>query len=142
MAEIIPIELDAGNAVARNELTQISPCFTYKEVIVLEIGTFFVYTIPETTYLCLCLRLRSKDKGLRLLTFDYNVKNTDMNISVNNKPVATEATTLLALSEELHLPEKGVAVAISNQMIPRSEWASTAISEGTSIIIIKAACGG
>ena len=65
-----------------------------------------------------------------------------MNISVNNKSVATEATTLLALSEELNLPEKGVAVAIGNQMIPRSEWASTEINEGASIIIIKAACGG
>ncbi len=65
-----------------------------------------------------------------------------MNITVNNKQVVTEATTLLALSKELNLPEKGVAVAISNQMIPRSEWASTAITEGTSIIIIKAACGG
>lgn len=67
---------------------------------------------------------------------------TDMNITVNNKQVVTEATTLLALSEELNLPEKGVAVAIGNQMIPRSEWATTAISEGVSVIIIKAACGG
>ena len=66
---------------------------------------------------------------------------TDMNITVNNKQVVTEATTLLALSEELNLPEKGVAVAIGNQMIPRSEWATTAISEGVSVIIIKAACG-
>ena len=65
-----------------------------------------------------------------------------MNISVNNKPVATEATTLLALSEELHLPEKGVAVAISNQMIPRTEWANTPIAEGADVVIIKAACGG
>ena len=65
-----------------------------------------------------------------------------MNITVNNKPVATEAATLLALSEELALPEKGVAVAISNQMIPRAEWADTQITEGTSVIIIKAACGG
>ena len=67
---------------------------------------------------------------------------TDMNITVNNKQVVTETTTLLALSEELNLPEKGVAVAIGNQMIPRSEWAATAISEGVSVIIIKAACGG
>lgn len=67
---------------------------------------------------------------------------TDMNITVNNKQVVTEATTLLALSEELNLPEKGVAVAVGNQMIPRSEWATTAISEGVSVIIIKAACGG
>ena len=67
---------------------------------------------------------------------------TDMNITVNNKQVVTEATTLLALSEELNLPEKGVAVAIGNQMTPRSEWATTAISEGVSVIIIKAACGG
>ena len=65
-----------------------------------------------------------------------------MNITVNNKQVVTEATTLLALSEELNLPEKGVAVAIGNQMIPRSEWVTTAISEGVSVIIIKAACGG
>ena len=65
-----------------------------------------------------------------------------MNITVNNKSVVTEAASLLALSEELNLPEKGVAVAISNQMIPRSEWATTAISEGVSVIIIKAACGG
>ena len=69
-------------------------------------------------------------------------QTTDMNITVNNKQVVTEATTLLALSEELNLPEKGVAVAIGNQMIPRSEWATTAISEGVSVIIIKAACGG
>ena len=67
---------------------------------------------------------------------------TDMNITVNNKQVVTETTTLLALSEELNLPEKGVAVAIGNQMIPRSEWTTTAISEGVSVIIIKAACGG
>lgn len=65
-----------------------------------------------------------------------------MNITVNNKSVVTEAASLLALSEELNLPEKGIAVAISNQMIPRSEWASTEINEGASIIIIKAACGG
>ena len=65
-----------------------------------------------------------------------------MNITVNNKQVVTEATTLLALTEELNLQEKGVGVAIGNQMIPRSEWATTAISEGVSVIIIKAACGG
>lgn len=65
-----------------------------------------------------------------------------MNITVNNKSVATQATTLLALSEELNLPDKGVAVAISNQMVPRAEWADTPISEGTSVVIIKAACGG
>lgn len=65
-----------------------------------------------------------------------------MQINVNNKPINTEATNLNTLASELSLPEKGVAVAINNRMVPRSQWEQTPLSEGTSVIIIKAACGG
>lgn len=67
---------------------------------------------------------------------------TAMNITVNNKTTETTATTLLALSQELQLPQKGVAVAIENKMIPRTEWEQTLLHDGDNIIIIKAACGG
>ena len=40
------------------------------------------------------------------------------------------------------VPTQGVAVAANNRMIPRTEWADYALSEGISIVIIKAACGG
>lgn len=65
-----------------------------------------------------------------------------MKVSVNNKEVETGATTLSQLTEELSLPTQGIAVAINNRMIPRTEWTEYALSEGISIIVIKAACGG
>lgn len=65
-----------------------------------------------------------------------------MNVTVNNKPVETVASTLKELAVQLELPEKGVAVAVSNKMVPRSEWDNFAITEGVSIIVIRASCGG
>lgn len=65
-----------------------------------------------------------------------------MKVSVNNKEVETGATTLSQLTEELSLPAQGIAVAVNNRMIPRAEWTNYALSEGMSVVIIKAACGG
>ncbi len=65
-----------------------------------------------------------------------------MTIIINNKPTETNATTLLALATELQLPAKGIAVAISNKMVPRTQWADTAIQSNDNIVIIKAVCGG
>lgn len=65
-----------------------------------------------------------------------------MKVSINNKEVETVATTLSELTVELSLPAQGVAVAVNNRMIPRTEWAEYALSEGASVVIIKAACGG
>lgn len=65
-----------------------------------------------------------------------------MKISVNNKPMETEATNLLLLAEELALPQRGVAMALNNRMIPRADWGTTTLAEGASIVIIQAACGG
>ncbi len=65
-----------------------------------------------------------------------------MNVTVNNKPVETGASTLKELALQLELPEKGIAVAVSNKMVPRSEWENFAITEGVSIIVIRASCGG
>ena len=65
-----------------------------------------------------------------------------MKVSINNKEVETDAVTLLQLTTELSLPARGGAVAANNRMIPRTEWADYALSEGISIVIIKAACGG
>lgn len=65
-----------------------------------------------------------------------------MKVSVNNKEVETGATTLSQLTEELSLPAQGIAVAVNNRMIPRAEWAEYALSEGISILVVKAACGG
>jgi len=65
-----------------------------------------------------------------------------MKIKINNEMTETLATSLQELAQELALPEKGVAVAVSNRMVPRIEWSSTTLKEGDDVIIIKAACGG
>ncbi len=65
-----------------------------------------------------------------------------MDININNKKTSITSTNLQELAQEMNLPEKGVAVAINNLMIPRTEWADTPIADGADIVIIKAACGG
>lgn len=65
-----------------------------------------------------------------------------MKIQINNRETETSAASLLALAADLGLPEKGVAMAVGNRMVPRTEWEQTLLKENDSIVIIKAACGG
>lgn len=65
-----------------------------------------------------------------------------MKIKINNKEVETAATTVGELAAEQKLPEKGVAIAISNNMVPRTEWNNHQLNEGDDIVILKAFCGG
>lgn len=65
-----------------------------------------------------------------------------MKINVNNKSIATDATDLGTLVSELSLPQKGVAVAVDNRIVPRELWPQTPLKEGASVIVIKAAQGG
>ena len=65
-----------------------------------------------------------------------------MKVTINNKETETQAKTIRELAQELNLPATGVAVAISNEMVPRDEWENTLITEGADIVIVKAFCGG
>ena len=66
----------------------------------------------------------------------------NMKVSINNKQHETQAVNLYELAAQLQLPQNGVAIAIDNQLKPRSSWGDTLLQEGASITIIKAACGG
>ena len=65
-----------------------------------------------------------------------------MKITLNSKETEVSATTIQELAKELGMPEKGIAVALSRQMVPREKWDGTKLDEGADIIIIKAVCGG
>ena len=65
-----------------------------------------------------------------------------MKLRVNNKEVETWATNLSLFSQEQNLPVTGIAIAVNNRMIPRTEWDTYTLNEGDSILIIKAVCGG
>lgn len=65
-----------------------------------------------------------------------------MKVTINNKEHETQAKTVSELAAQLQLPAKGVAIAIDNELKPRTTWGETTLQEGASITIIKAACGG
>lgn len=53
-----------------------------------------------------------------------------------------EGISLLAFANFKNLPEKGVAIALNNNMVHRSEWESTVLKDNDDVIVIKAVCGG
>jgi len=66
-----------------------------------------------------------------------------MKVLINNKEMELPAqSTVTKLKGLLELPDKGVAIAISNTMIPCEEWNTCILQENDNIVIIKAACGG
>lgn len=65
-----------------------------------------------------------------------------MKVIINSKEVETNSQTVSGLSKEMGLPEKGIALAVNNSLVPRTEWENKTLSEGDKIIIIKATCGG
>lgn len=66
-----------------------------------------------------------------------------MKITINNKQTEfPEGTTLRSVADSCQLPEKGVAVAVNNEMIVRDEWESHVVKDGDDIVILKAFCGG
>ncbi|MCH7411207.1 sulfur carrier protein ThiS [Belliella sp. DSM 111904] len=67
-----------------------------------------------------------------------------MDFTVNSEPIHTaEACTITQLLQDhLNQSSKGIAIAINQTVIPKSEWNSTAISPGDAIILIKATQGG
>ena len=65
-----------------------------------------------------------------------------MKILINNEQTETMSANVQALANELALPERGVALAVNNKIVPRTTWAETEIKEGDNVTIIKAAFGG
>ncbi|OBY31240.1 sulfur carrier protein ThiS [Mycolicibacter kumamotonensis] len=65
-----------------------------------------------------------------------------MIINVNEKQVeVAEATTVAALLASMGYPERGIAVAVDQAVLPRSRWA-TALSDGARLEVVTAVQGG
>ena len=66
-----------------------------------------------------------------------------MKVQVNGKEVQTVPdSTLTQLTAQLELPVQGIAIAVNNKMVPRTEWEHFSLHENDKLVIIKAACGG
>jgi sulfur carrier protein len=67
-----------------------------------------------------------------------------MTIHVNDQArVLNDGAKLADLLRELGLAErKGVAIAINDEVVPRSTWPTRALAEGERILVIQATQGG
>lgn len=67
-----------------------------------------------------------------------------MEITLNNKSTEISESALLADIVALQMgdKQKGIAVAVNQKVIPRSEWSATTIQQNDNILIIKATQGG
>ncbi|MFI3248620.1 MAG: sulfur carrier protein ThiS [Rikenellaceae bacterium] len=59
-----------------------------------------------------------------------------------NELTIDESTTLQELITNQGIKPEGVAVAINNRIITRSEWPSTMMDEGAKVVVIQATYGG
>lgn len=67
-----------------------------------------------------------------------------MEVTVNqqNYIVPDDCTVRMLLSNVLQRPLQGLAVAIGEAIVPKSQWESLHLNPGDNIIIIKATQGG
>ncbi|NUP32928.1 MAG: sulfur carrier protein ThiS [Streptomycetaceae bacterium] len=64
-------------------------------------------------------------------------------ISVNGEPRPLAAgTTVAALIATMTSATKGVAVAVNEDVVPRSRWASTLLDDGDRVEVLTAVQGG
>jgi sulfur carrier protein len=66
-----------------------------------------------------------------------------MNVLVNSvvTPVASDATLADVLAAH-GVPDRGVAVAVSGEVVPRASWPSTPLREGAVVEVLTAVQGG
>lgn len=66
-----------------------------------------------------------------------------LTINGEKRVLELDPPTVETLLDALDIPsQKGVALAVDDRVIPRSQWGNTQISDGESIEIIRATQGG
>lgn len=69
--------------------------------------------------------------------------NKMMELIINGKTREVESQTLSQLLLELKLGSNfGLAVAINDELVPRSKWDSEELSDRDQVTLIRAAAGG
>ena len=64
-------------------------------------------------------------------------------IVVNGEPAPVEpGTTVAALLGALGAPDRGVAVAVDAEVIPRGEWDAFTVPDGARVEVLTAVQGG
>lgn len=67
-----------------------------------------------------------------------------MEITVNNQlfQVNEESTLSTLLSTIVHIPESGIAIAVNQLVVSKSQWSIHLLQSGDQVVLIKATQGG
>jgi sulfur carrier protein len=66
-----------------------------------------------------------------------------MNVIVNGEPTEVESgATVKSVLSVLDVPDRGVAVAVDAEVVPRGEWPEHELSEGARVEVLRAIQGG
>jgi len=66
-----------------------------------------------------------------------------LKVVVNNKEVEiSDESTINDLISEMNMPDRGIAIAINNEVIPKENWAGFKLIKETRVTLIKATQGG
>ncbi|HVX22039.1 MAG TPA: sulfur carrier protein ThiS [Acidimicrobiales bacterium] len=66
-----------------------------------------------------------------------------MNVTVNGRPAdLAEGATVADVVATLCDSDRGVAVAVDREVVPRSRWAATPLAAGALVEVVTAAAGG
>jgi sulfur carrier protein len=64
-------------------------------------------------------------------------------VTLNGEPRdLPEGATVEVVVRELGAPERGVAVALDGEVVPRGDWANTRVRDGQQVEVLRAVQGG
>lgn len=63
-------------------------------------------------------------------------------ITLNGNPTEGEGLTIAELLARMEVPDRGVAVAVDAEVIPRGEWERCVLSDGAHVEVVTAVQGG
>jgi sulfur carrier protein len=67
-----------------------------------------------------------------------------MEITVNNQPLNLDAPSSVSqlLSAVLQIPPTGIAIAVNQAIVSKSDWQEYVLQPGDQVVLIKATQGG
>ena len=63
-------------------------------------------------------------------------------ITLNGAPADAEGLTIAELLARMDVPDRGVAVAVDAEVVPRGEWPRWVLNDGAHVEVVTAVQGG
>lgn len=66
-----------------------------------------------------------------------------MDVFINGEPTAVpEGATVASAIAGMDLPDRGIAVALDREVVPRGQWDRTVLGDGSRLEVVRAVQGG